>query len=130
MVGRQLLAIISICALLAACGTPSPRTVEVREQNAGDAVALRRGDQLVVALEGNPTTGYTWEQVAGDATIVKLTGEPAFKPDSQALGAGGLVTFQLAAVGAGQTKLTFIYHRSFEPNVAPLKTFTVSVGVT
>lgn len=130
MLCRQLLAIIPICVLLAACGTSSPRTVQVREQNSGDTVALRRGDQLVVALEGNPTTGYTWEQIAGDATIVKLTGEPTFKPDSQALGAGGLLTFQFVAAGAGQTTLTLIYHRSFEPNVAPLKTFTVNVGVT
>jgi inhibitor of cysteine peptidase len=115
--------------ILAACGVWGPDTVQVREQDSGGTVELHRGDRLVVVLEGNPTTGYVWEQVAGDAAVIGSAGEPTFTPESQALGAGGTVSVPFTAVGAGQTTLKLAYHRTFEPGVPPLKTFEVTAVV-
>jgi inhibitor of cysteine peptidase len=123
------LSIIAGLVILAGCGVQGPATVQVREQDSGGTIELHRGDRLVVVLEGNPTTGYTWEQVAGDAAIIESAGEPTFTPDSQALGAGGTVTVPFTAVGAGQTTLQLAYHRTFEPGVSPLKTFEVTAVV-
>jgi inhibitor of cysteine peptidase len=99
------------------------------EQDSGKTVELHAGDKLEVSLKGNPTTGYQWEMAAVDAAILKLVGEPEFNPDSSALGAGGKVTFRFEAVAAGQTTLQLIYHRSFEKNVPPIKTFKATVVV-
>jgi predicted secreted protein len=37
--------------------------------------------------------------------------------------------FRFAAAASGQTTLTLLYHRSFEPDVPPLKTFTAPIVV-
>jgi inhibitor of cysteine peptidase len=126
-----LLYIITASLILAACGGQGARTVQVREQDAGRTVALSRGDRLAVVLEGNPTTGYTWEQSAGDASILKPAGEPTFTPASQGIGAGGEVSIPFLAAGdAKLMRIALIYHRAFEPNVPPLKTFTVEIAVS
>jgi inhibitor of cysteine peptidase len=84
---------------------------------------------LVIALEGNPTTGYTWETAPDSSDVVALQGEPQFKADTSALGSGGTMTLQFKAVKQGTAPLKLIYHRTFEPGVAPLQSFDVTVVV-
>jgi inhibitor of cysteine peptidase len=117
---RHILAAIAWVFVLTACGAGR---VQLREHDAGRTIDLRQGDRLEVALPGNPTTGYMWERAGGDDAVLRLAGEPAFQPDSGALGSGGVVTLVFEASNAGQTTLTLVYRRAFEPNVPPLKTF-------
>ena len=83
----------------------------------------------VVQLLENPTTGYTWEVEPYDSSVVKATGEPEYQAESQAIGAGGLYTFRFQTVADGQTALKFIYHRTFEKDVPPIRTFEVKIVV-
>jgi inhibitor of cysteine peptidase len=99
------------------------------EKNDGQNVQMSNGQQLVVTLEGNPTTGYTWEVDMIDQAILKQIGEPEFKASSGALGAGGLMTLQFQAVSQGETPLRLVYHRPWEQDIAPEKTFEVNVVV-
>jgi inhibitor of cysteine peptidase len=94
----------------------------------GTSVALDVGDRLIVTLEGNPTTGFTWE-VDGTvpANLVQL-GQPLFVADSDAIGSGGTFTFRFEAVASGSGTLRLIYHRPFE-TVAPEDSFEVTVTV-
>ena len=87
------------------------------------------GDILEVMLKGNPTTGYMWEVASVDASILMQVGKTEFKADSKLLGAGGKIIMRFKAAGAGQTSLRLVYHRSFEKNVPPLKTFEVTIVV-
>ncbi|MEN9934043.1 MAG: hypothetical protein RLZZ387_622 [Chloroflexota bacterium] len=130
MVRLRLLCVLAGCFVLLACGAEPSRTVQVSEQEPGRTVELRRGDQLVIVLDGNPTTGYVWEQVGGDASVIVPAGEPTFVPDSSALGSGGTVTMRFSPAGIGVTQLRLAYHRTFEPNDPPLKTFDVTVVVS
>jgi inhibitor of cysteine peptidase len=116
--------------LLASCGVLAPASVQVREHDAGRMVDLRRGDRLDILLEGNPTTGYAWEQLDGDSAVIAPAGEPTFTPESSALGSAGTVTMPYIALAAGRTSLQFAYRRQFETGVAPLKTFAIEVVVT
>jgi inhibitor of cysteine peptidase len=101
----------------------------VGEQEANSNVRLRVGDTFVVTLEGNPTTGFTWEVASSDPAILKPLGEAQFTPDTSALGSGGKVSLQFEAIGTGQTPLKLIYHRPFEVGAAPLKTYDLTVSV-
>lgn len=122
--------LIGVLALAVAGWTArQAKTVELNGGQSGSSVELRTGDTLQLALEGNPTTGYTWAPATLDQAILKSAGEPEFQPSSSALGAGGTVTCRFTAVGAGQTTLQMIYSRPFEKDVPPLKTFTVTVTV-
>jgi inhibitor of cysteine peptidase len=120
--------VLAIILTLVACGQ-DPGQLQLSEQDAGRTIELRRGDKVDIVLTGNPTTGYQWEQVAGDSAILTSAGAPTFRPDSSALGSGGMVTLPFQASAAGKTHLILVYHRSFEPNEPPLKTFTIDVVV-
>ncbi len=118
--------------LLTACSaeqTPAVLPQQLTEADAGRSIELRVGGRFDVTLEGNPTTGFQWEVGSGDTSIVKLSGEPEFKPSSDALGAAGKFTFHFEAVTAGQTTLKLIYHRLFEKDTPPAQTFEVTVTV-
>ncbi|MGD0575514.1 MAG: protease inhibitor I42 family protein [Anaerolineales bacterium] len=121
-----------LCGLggvLAACGQPNEGPVKVTENNAGSTVELHQGQTLKVELQGNPTTGYTWEVLPGAESILEQQGEAQLVPESQAVGAGGLVTLTFKAVRAGQATLSLVYHRTFELGVPPLRTFELTVVV-
>ena len=116
-------------AALAACGAGGADPVKLTAKDAGTTVHLKQGDTLEIALEGNPTTGYTWEVAPGSADLVALQGEPQFKADSSALGSGGIMTLQFKAVKQGSAPLSLIYHRTFETGVAPLQSFEITIVV-
>jgi predicted secreted protein len=111
-----------------AIGISAGKTVKRAGGHSNQPVRLATGDTLEVTLDGNPTTGYMWEMSSG-ATILKQVGEPAFKPSRKLPGSGGKVTFRFVAGAPGRTVLEMSYHRSFEKDVPPLKTFKLTVEV-
>ena len=122
------LALLVVFLPVACAPTVRDATV-IDDKSAGRSVEMRAGGTLDVSLEGNPTTGYMWEAASVDSAVLKQVGEREFTSNSQALGAGGNVRFRFRAVAPGQTRLKLIYHRPFEKNVPPEKTFEVNVVV-
>lgn len=95
----------------------------------GRSFTVARGTVLSIQLEGNPTTGYSWESSVGSRAVLNPTNDGDFKPSSSALGAGGTYTFQYQALARGRTDVTLVYRRSWETGVEPLKTFQVTIVV-
>ena len=98
----------------------------------GSVVELGKGQALVVTLESNPTTGYSWEVSEVDEDVLMQIGEPEFKQAAaegeQVVGAGGTETFYFASA-PGETTLTLVYHRPWEQDVEPEEIFSVEVIV-
>lgn len=92
-------------------------------------IELNKGQTLVITLEANPTTGYTWEAEEFDEHILRQAGETKFQPQSSAIGAGGVQTLSFEAVNAGKTSLKLVYHRPWEKNVELLKNFSIQIVV-
>jgi predicted secreted protein len=111
---------------------PSAETVDVNEADNGGQIELELGKLLVVTLESNPSTGYRWELVDDNESILKQFGEVEFKSsdtsDPPMVGAGGWEIFRFKAVSTGQMNLELVYHRSWE-DVEPVKTFSIQVTV-
>lgn len=123
---------IIVVGLLSACSaepSPAASTKQLTEADASRSIDLRAGDKLEVTLLGNPSTGFQWEAGSWDTSIIKLSGEPEFRPSSDALGAAGKTTLRFEAVAVGQTALKLIYHRPFEKDIPPAQTFEVTVTV-
>lgn len=81
----------------------------------GDRVLLAPGDEVQVTLEGNATTGFSWELVEYDPTVITPLGEPTYDVDDDELvGAGGSWTWTLRALAAGESPVRFEYHRTWE----------------
>jgi inhibitor of cysteine peptidase len=111
------------------CISVPEAAVTLTEEDAGSTVELRVGDTMEVVLDGNPTTGFSWETAAIDESVLKQLGETGFEPHSSLIGSGGKFTFRFQAVASGQTLLRLVYHRSWETEVPPEKTFQVTVVV-
>lgn len=126
---RKTIAIIATIALLIIGGCGFGGTAnQLREQDSGGSVELQPGEKLEIILDGNPTTGYTWEQTTGDEAVMKLDGA-LYSSESNLIGAGGTYLLRFSAIAPGETIITLIYHRSFESGVPPLRTFIVQVTV-
>jgi len=118
-------ALIALLLTFSACSTAG---VKLDEQHNGQSVEVNSGDRITVTLEGNPTTGYSWELGELDSAVVELVGEPDYKTDTKMFGSGGTYTFTLKAVAPGATTVKLIYHRSWE-DAEPEKVFEVTLNV-
>lgn len=103
--------------------------VTLTEENNGETITLKVGQEVHLLLAGNPTTGYMWEAPEVDAARLRSAGEGEYAAASDALGSGGEFRFTFTAAAPGETELTLIYHRSFEQDVPPKRTFSVKVVI-
>ena len=96
-------------------------------------VTVVLGQVFTVTLESNPSTGYRWEWVDHQDSIVEQMGQAQFKPcetgDPPLVGAGGWESFDFKAVKQGQMTLKLAYRRPWEEGVEPLKTCSLQVAV-
>ena len=96
-------------------------------------INLHVGDRLMVALAGNATTGYEWQQVTSEeeAILSPLPGLDYFPDAAPAgtVGSGGMFLFRFNADSAGTMDLTFTYRRPWEEGPgAETITFHVTVN--
>jgi inhibitor of cysteine peptidase len=123
--------LLGVVAGLAGCSGSKPATVT--QTDSGSTVTLTEGQDLVIELESNPSTGYTWEVKEIDPGVLSQVGDPEFKQpaksDPQLVGQAGTQVFTFHTAGKGTTTLQLIYHRTFEKDVEPAQTFTLIVTV-
>ncbi len=117
-----------IMSSLALSGCGPPGEIVLSDGDSGSQISLRLGQSLVVRLEGNPSTGYTWEVAEVDESVLRQVGEIEFEAESDLAGAPGIQTLRFEAVASGETTLELVYHRPWETE-APLETFSVDVTV-
>ncbi len=115
--------------LLAAFACGGSNVVELDADDDAAEVEVEVEQEIVVKLEANPTTGYTWAVDSDVDGSLRLVGEVEFDAVSNLAGAGGIQTLRFKANATGEGDLTLIYHRPFEPDVEPLREFSVSVIV-
>ena len=92
-------------------------------------INLQIGQTLGITLEGNPSTGYTWEMEPVEQPILSQVGEPVVKPNSNLIGAPAMLSFTFKADANGTQLLRLIYHRPWEKDVPPVNSFDVTVVV-
>jgi predicted secreted protein len=121
-------AIVILLLLIYTNNTLANESMKLNENDAGKTVQIVLGDELEIILPGNPTTGYVWESDALDTTLLALK-QTSFVPNNQAIGSGGMEVLQFRTLAAGQCTLKLNYHRPFEKNTPPFKTFEVTVTI-
>ena len=131
MLNHKFTFVALLIALIVATGcSPQQQEVKATVDDDGREKQLKKGQTLVVTLEGNPTTGYSWEVAEPHNTqVLRQAGEPEFKVESDLVGAAGVQILRFEAVNAGKTTLKLIYHRPWEEGVDPLETYSIQVVV-
>ncbi|MBI4862045.1 MAG: protease inhibitor I42 family protein [Candidatus Riflebacteria bacterium] len=119
----------------AALGGPAPAAgapLAIGQEKNGKTVELPVAPAgiLAIRLEGNPSTGFSWNLDRLEGSAVAGQGPIDFEESpSGRVGAGGLFIARFKAVKVGRSKIFLVYQRPWEKNVAPAKRFTITVVV-
>ncbi len=109
----------------------------------GKTVSATVGQEIIIRLKGNATTGYSWVvgKIEGDALgqvgkVKYVSDQPPMPAPGRGrglmmhrVGGGGKYVFTFTATKAGTAKLTLEYRRGWEKNKPAAKTFTLNVKV-
>jgi predicted secreted protein len=104
----------------------------VDDDENGSNVTLKPDQRLIVTLQSNPSTGYSWEVLEDTNSILEQMGEAEFVSSvegGETVGAGGWEIFRFKAISYGQMTLTLLYRRTGEPEAEPAGTFSIEVKV-
>lgn len=92
-------------------------------------VSLKPGEELLIALPSNPTTGYSWAATISNTAVVRGEGSSYLAPGSTRMGAGGTQILAFESGRAGTATITVTYGRPWEKNVKAAKAMTFAVSV-
>ena len=115
---------------LLAC-SPKMTMQSLTSGDAGKVVNVPAGEEVMVTLESNITTGYSWTENAtlSNGAVLRQTSHE-YQPPAEAIpGRGGQEVWTFKALAAGTTTVSMEYKRPFEPNNPPANTFNVTVTV-
>jgi inhibitor of cysteine peptidase len=92
-------------------------------------IIVKVGQEFLIAIPGNPTTGYSWTGKSSNANIT-VYGSAYQAPASKLMGAGGQQIFVCAANKVGSGQVMFSYARPWQKGVKAARTMTFTVTVT
>jgi len=119
----SIILVVVIAMFVSSCA--GPFTIN----DTGKTINLTTDDPFEIDLAGNASTGYSWQILPYDSTVIEQVGTPEFKSNNgDAVGSGGIITFKFKTVGDGQTNLKMIYSRKWEDK-PPSKTFEMEIVV-
>lgn len=83
-------------------------------------VAMAPGEQVVLELAANPTTGYDWTvRTEPDLRVARIVSNTTGEPDSDAPGAGSTQRVVVEALGEGSTTIDLALVRPWEEGEEP-----------
>ena len=110
-----------------ATAAPNPNEIRLTEEDNDRLAEIGEDQVLVISLESNPSTGYSWEVAAINEDVLHQVGETEFEQLSPLLGAPEKQILRFKSTGTGQSTLRLVYHRSWEKGVKPSREFSVQV---
>jgi inhibitor of cysteine peptidase len=132
MIRKTIIALLLLLTLGTgvACGAVHEINLSVKDNNG--SIKAKKGDVLVITLEANASTGYTWDVASNKKSITKYKGkkyiEPA-KTNPPKVGAPGKEVLRFKAIRKGISKIKLIYHQPWDNKAKPAKTFSIEVAV-
>lgn len=118
-------------ALLAGCAGQTKPVVTLEDASDCKPLKLHEGQELVLILPSNPTTGFRWEMRNAANGLLRSLGPEVYSnpEDAGLVGSAGESTWRFRVTGTGEDKLELAYRRPWEPEVAPAQTFTCPIAV-
>ena len=97
----------------------------------GRSFDVRQGEVIVVKLDSNHSSGFSWALAEDLGAVVKQDGKSVYARNTSKTGkilSGGTETWRFRAAGAGRETVKLEYRRSWERNF-PDRTFRFSLTV-
>ena len=106
--------------------------VSLTKANNGQSVEVRQGDEIILRLPENPTTGYRWHIDRADGLETEMsehtTGSDRPDPNPR-LGRGGVREFRFRAKEPGARRLDLKHWREWEGERSVIERFGVAIGI-
>jgi inhibitor of cysteine peptidase len=94
-------------------------------------VTVKKGQEFLIALPSNPTTGYSWTAKPSNADVSVFGSAYQAKPAGRTIvGAGGEQIWVFEAMQAGTAKVVFSYSRPWLKNTLPARTQSFTIKIT
>jgi len=110
-----------------ATAAPNLNEISLTEDANGCLAELGEDQTLVISLESNPSTGYSWEVAEINEDVLHQVAETEFEQTSPLLGAPEKQILRFRPVAAGQSTLKLVYRRPWEKGVEPAREFSIQV---
>ena len=91
-------------------------------------IDVNLGEEFVIVLDGNPTTGYQWMTENIDEAFIKFLSSK-YEPSSNTPGSGGRYVWTFRAVAQGKSNITMKYLRPWEKDIEPIKKQVFSINI-
>jgi len=140
---KRIILVITILILLPCCSSPeSPEfmcEVEVElscedfrtQPNYSGRTYLRIGGELTVILCSNPSTGFSWSELAqiSDRTVLMQIDHKWLPPTSDLVGAGCQEVWTFETLNEGSSTIYLEYSQPWEVGIKTAWTFRLTVNV-
>lgn len=96
-------------------------------------ISCKVGEDFIIRLEGNPSTGYNWDFQKGfDTTMAKFikSETKSTNQDENVVGAPSVFSWTFTALKEGSTEATLVYKRQWESDPVNDKTVIIQVTIT
>lgn len=123
------LVIASLPLILLGFFSITGKTVMITQAQNQSKVKVKKDASFQVLLNANPTTGFDWQILSYDSTIIEVKHKSFIKSDTQRMGAPGKQVFKFKAIAAGATDLRLIYVRPWERATSEADSFRVQIIV-
>ncbi|UUQ63362.1 protease inhibitor I42 family protein [Pseudomonas fuscovaginae UPB0736] len=129
MTATRLLLPLSL-VLLTACAQ-QPRQNVTLENQSECPMQLKTGQNMILSLPSNPTTGYRWAIQDSAGGVLKSLGPEVYHnpENSDVIGAAGQSTWRFQAFASGTGRLRLTYQQPWEPEVPPAESFDCPIVV-
>jgi len=117
-------------SLLTACAQQPAHNVTLEDQS-DCPQQLHVGQQLIVSLPSNPTTGYRWSIQDSAGGVLRSLGPEVYtsSDNGQLLGSGGQSTWRFQVFAPGSARLRLTSQQPWEPEAEPAQVFDCPITV-
>ena len=117
-------------SLLTACAQQPAHNVTLEDQS-DCPQQLHVGQQLILSLPSNPTTGYRWAIQDSAGGVLRSLGPEVYSnpEDAGVVGAAGQSTWRFQAFTPGSGRLRLTSQQPWAPEVNPVDTFDCAITV-
>ena len=96
-----------------------------RYDSEAKVIRVAVGETFALALEGNPSTGYTWQADVDARHVEQIAQE--FEPAGEGVGVAGQEVCRFTAIRAGRTRIALAYQRPWDREARETRHFEVVI---
>ena len=117
---------VTFCLVLLSACAQKPSSVSLEQnQQSKCPLSLHIGQQFILRLPSNPTTGFRWLMRDSATQVLQSLGPEVYSnpEDAGLVGSAGVSTWRFQVFKAGEGQLALTYERPWEVGVVPAQRF-------